>query len=376
MLRSFGVLAFVACTLLLSACDTIHSNYRFPSNEPFKATALNGAYFEVTERRRLLRITHDKTLLAAVRPPRRCDSEAAPQAPGFLTVPPFYGDRTAYAAATVSLRKFQTLLSDMAEFYFVTQDGSYARCVAQVLESWANKDALLYFERSSGRQAWYDAVWTTVSAGFAYSIVRNDPGLQAKSRQIIDDWLNKVTKKHLSISGGPRDCCNNHSYWRGLEAAIVGVVTNDRAMFSAAVETYRHALASIDKNGGLPLEMARGERAIHYQNFAILPLVHIAEIAAQQGEDLYTVTVDGKSLQSAVGFLLDAIHDPRLVETFTDKRQDLSFLDQRGELNWMEPYNAKFSDRRIEALLASRRPVIHRYAGGNSTLYFYRPRAG
>ena len=375
MLRSFGAIAFVACMFLLSACETTHPNYRFPSNEPFRVAALNGAYFDVTERRRLLRTTQDKTLLAAVRPPRRCDPEAAPQAPGFLTVPPFYGDRTAYAAATVSLRNFQTFVSDMAEFYFLTQDGSYAQCVAHALESWANKDALLYFESSSGRQAWYDAVWTTVSAAFAYSIVRNDPGVQAENRKIIDDWLSKITKKHLSISGRTRDRCNNHSYWRGLEAAIVGVVSNDRTLSSAAVNSYRHALASINNDGSLPLEMERGERAIHYQNFAVLPLVYIAEIAAHQGEDLYAVQVDGKSLHKAVEFLLDAIHDPRMIRKYSDKRQDLSFLDQRGELNWMEPYNARFPDRRIEAILAGRRPLIHRYAGGNSTLYFYRPQA-
>jgi poly(beta-D-mannuronate) lyase len=314
-------------------------------------------------------------LLAAVRPPRRCDPEAAPDAPGFLTVPPFYGDRTAYAAATVSLRNFQGSVTDMAEFYFVTQDAVYAKCVVRLLESWASKDALLNFEHSNGRQAWYDSVWTTVSAALAYSIVRDDPGVQAESRQTIDDWLNNVTKKHLSISGGPRDCCNNHFYWRGLEAAIVGVVTNDQALFSAAIKTYRRALSSIDKDGSLPLEMARGERAIHYQNFAILPLVYIAEIANHQGENLYAVTVDGRSLHAAVGFLLDAIHNPRIVEIYTDKPQDLSFVDQRGELNWMEPYNARFSDPRIEAILAGRRPVIHRYGGGNSTLYFYRPRA-
>src|SRR6185369_12026969 len=135
------------------------------------------------------------------------------------------------------------------------------------------------------------------------------------------------------------------------------------ALFSAAIKTYRRALSSIDKDGSLPLEMARGERAIHYQNFAILPLVYIAEIANHQGENLYAVTVDGRSLHAAVGFLLAAIHNPRLVEIYTDKPQDLSFVDQRGELNWMEPYNARFSDPRIEAILAGRRPVIHRYGG-------------
>lgn len=375
MLRSFDAIAFAACALLLSACETTRFDYRFPANEPLHVTALKGDYFDPAERRSLLKTTRDKTLLAALRSPRRCDTEAAPQAPGFLTVPPFYSDRTAYAAATVSLRNFQSFVSDMAEFYLVTQDGRYAQCVAHVLQSWADKDALLYFESGSGRQAWYDAVWTTVSAAFAYSIVRNDAGVQARSRQTIDDWLNKVTKKHLSISGGPRDCCNNHLYWRGLEAAIVGIVTHDRTLFSAAEKTYRHALASISKDGSLPLEMERGERAIHYQNFAVLPLVYIAEIAARQGDDLYAVVVDGKSLHTAVGFLLDAIDAPQIVKTYTDKRQDLSFVDHRGELNWMEPYNARFSDRRIEAILAGRRPVIHRYAGGNSTLYFYRPRS-
>jgi len=372
----FVVLAFVVCALMLPACATNFIDRGLRPLDDLKLADPNASYFDRSKRSALLQSSRDKTLLKAARSPRDCARQAAPEPVGFLAIPPFYGDRAGYTAATAPLRHFQNFVTDMAEFYLVTHDAAYARCVVQLLEAWADKESLLHFEYGSRRQAWYDAVWTTVSAGFAYSIIRDDAAVSARSRQTVDRWLNQVARKHHGIAGGQRDCCNNHSYWRGLETAVVGTVTGDRELFLSAAKTYRRALASLNEDGSFPFEMERGARAIHYQNFAILPLVYIAEIASRQGVHLYPLAVDGKSLSAAIGFLLDAIHDPTGVKRYTDKPQDLSFLDSRGELNWMEPYNARFPDRRIESILAPRRPVLHRYGGGNSTLYFYRPQAG
>ncbi|MGH6912099.1 MAG: alginate lyase family protein, partial [Geminicoccales bacterium] len=165
-------------------------------------------------------------------------------------------------------------------------------------------------------------------------------------------------------------CCNNHLYWRGLQAAIVGVVAEDDALFQYGVRAYRSALRDMNDDGSFRLEMARGRRAIHYQNFALLPLIYIAEVASRQGYDLYGATVDGKSIHHAVGFLLSALEDPTLVRRYTDAEQDLGFVRKGMELNWLEPYQRRFPTPRIARLLAQVRPVAHRWSGGPSTLYF------
>ena len=177
------------------------------------------------------------------------------------------------------------------------------------------------------------------------------------------------------LPGGPTSCCNNHSYWRGLEAAIVGVVSNDNDLFRFGVKKYISAIRAMNKDGSLPLEMARGKRAIHYQNFAILPLVYIAEISARQGYDLYSLNIDGKDLHLAIDFLMRCIKDKSIVKRYTSSSQDTSFIWKRHELNWMEPYIRRFKNREIGIFLSGKRPVYHRWSGGSSTLYFYSPEA-
>ena len=96
----------------------------------------------------------------------------------------------------------------------------------------------------------------------------------------------------------------------------------------------------------------------------------IAEIAANQGLDLYGLTVDGKSLHSAVRFLLDAVDDQERVAGYAwadettpvghHPSQDLGFLVRRGHgrhyMAWVEIYLARFPERpesrRLLALLA------------------------
>ena len=146
-----------------------------------------------------------------------------------------------------------------------------------MLSEWAERDSLLSFEYGEeNKQAWCSIEWTTSSAGLAYSIIRDNPALDPEIKQQIEIWLKKVAQKQISYPGGSKfTCCNNHLYWRGLEAAIVGVVTNDNKLFRFGIQKYLSALKAMNKDGSFPLEMQREERAIHYQNFAILPLVYI-----------------------------------------------------------------------------------------------------
>ena len=99
-------------------------------------------------------------------------------------------------------------------------------------------------------------------------------------------WLDAVAHKDISFEK-PTDSGNNHHYWQGLAATSVGVAAFDDKLFKFGVRTYKEAVNDIDRNGAFPKEMARHENAIHYQGFALEPLVVIAQFAARQGIDLY-----------------------------------------------------------------------------------------
>ena len=189
---------------------------------------------------------------------------------------------------------------------------------------------------------------------------------------------------------------NNHHYLRGSVDMAWGALTGDDRRFQAGIEAYRDALADMRPDGSLPLETERGARALWYQRHAIASLVVIAEIAANQGLDLYGLQTDGRDIHGAIRFLLDAIEEPAKVLPYAAANsnpgiesgpgdQDLSFLDQRGHdrhyMAWVEIYAARFPDRpeskRLLALLARTdpdfRPMIDDYSGGATTCFFARP---
>ena len=289
----------------------------------------------------------------------------------FVTMPAFYRDPEGWRRASAPFFAFEAQATGFAADYVRSGDPAHARCLLDLLFSWAERDALLAYDTEGNHgQAWFAVQWSAASAGLAYSIVRAEPTLSARRKRAVEDWLSAVVAKQTGYPGTEVTCCNNHRSWRGLGAAIAGVVAGDDRLFRYGVDAYRAALASMNPDGSLPQEMARGGRALHYQNFAVLPLVFIAEIAARQGYDLYGLEVGGRHIHLAVDFLLRAMDDPAGLRRYTAEKQDLAFIDRREELNWLEPYHQRFPGPETARWLNRLRPLAHNWTGGPGSLYF------
>ncbi|WP_371141373.1 hypothetical protein [Burkholderia cepacia] len=61
------------------------------------------------------------------------------------------------------------------------------------------------------------------------------------------------------------------------------------------------------------------------------------------------------------------MENPDSFRTITPVRQDLFPWTFRDELSWVEPYYARFGDRRLPAIIASRRPFSEWRLGGDVT---------
>ncbi len=332
----------------------------------------NASFFAVDHRRNGSWPASQTAGLATPLPANRCPEESlARPIDYFVTIPAFYQDREGWREASAPFFAFEAQVTGFAAHYVRAGEPVHAHCLLNLLSSWADRGALLAFDYEGNHgQAWYAIQWAAATAGLAYSIVRAEPSLSDGQRREVEDWLAAVVTKQIGHPGNPISCCNNHLYWRGLQAAIVGVVTGDDRLFQYGIRAYRAALTSMNPDGSLPYEMDRGTRALHYQNFAILPLVFIAEIAARQGYDLYGVEIDGRDIHLAVGFLLRAIEDPAVLRRYTAEEQDVDFIDRREELNWLEPYHRRFPGPETAPWLTRLRPLSHTWTGGPSTLYF------
>jgi poly(beta-D-mannuronate) lyase len=113
--------------------------------------------------------------------------------------------------------------------------------------------------------------------------------------------------------------------------------------------------------------MARHENALHYQSFALAPLVMIAELAEQQGIDLYDVRVSGHTINDAVDFLVRASADPSLVKKYASEPQTFSLFSGEKPPAWTEFWAARHPGKPWSELI--REPLVDSTIGGNATIY-------
>ena len=147
-------------------------------------------------------------------------------------------------------------------------------------------------------------------------------------------------------------------------------------------------------DGSLPLETARGARALWYQRHAVASLVVIAQMAAVQGIDLFGLQVDGRDLHLAIDFLLDGIEAAgaglalrrapttiRASSAVTATRTWASCAPRpRTALHGMgRDLHGAFPRSGGEPPAVGRaqgsrsltfRPMVDEYSGGNTTCYF------
>ena len=260
------------------------------------------------------------------------------------------------AAATRTYGAFERRITAGAAQYLAT--GSHAESAAALdqLDAWAQAGALLDYSREESSQAWYQAEWTLSSAGVTDSVLVNDATLDPARQRRVTAWLVAACRKDLGFER-PGDTQNNHYYWRALAAVAIGVTASDDGLFRHGVEVYRQAIGELDAVGALPKEMARHENAIHYQGFALQPLVTIAEFATRQGYDLYGYATHGRSLRDAIVFFGRAVDDPGLVKPYTSDTQSMNFGP--GDFAEIAFYAARFGTGGLppSVVAALRHPV-------------------
>lgn len=339
----------------------------------------NASFFDVPARRAAVQRGNDARLAAAMPRPVDCAKALEARAPaGPMAIPPYYLSgghgpvNPDHAAAERPYRQLEQNAAQLAGSYAARGRAEDAQCLIELALSWAEAGALLDYDPRKQSQSWYTVEWAAASLGLALSIVRGEPGLDAAKRDRVSAWLRRVVTKQIGHGGGATSCCNNHYYWRGLQAAAAGVVIPDDDLFRWGLASWWHALGHLAPDGSFPLEMARHERAIAYQNFALGPLIMTAELAARQGIDLHALGRNDRTMHDAVAFLAAAIDDPKRVTRHAAEPQYLKPVEPgSGDLAWMEFYHRRFPDRGLDRFLD--RPLFNRRLGGAAT-FFAAPR--
>lgn len=332
------------------------------------------SYIDVSRRHTELAHTKDARTRLAISQLNFCAKLPAITPPtGRMIIPPHYLSgghgpvNPAEAPVTKVYNDFEHRVTAGMNQWLVTSSKAEAQCAQQQIDTWAQAGTLLDYDPKESSQAWFQVEWTLSSIAISESVLLNEPSLDKDIVKRDIAWMNKVAHRTVDFDNAGTQK-NNHHYWRGLAAIAVGVISSDSDLFNWGIATYKEAINELDDRGALPKEMARHERAIHYQSFALQPLVPLAAFAERQGVPLmHYRSPGGKTIADAVDFLGKAIADPSVVKAYTPEEQ-LFAGDGRDFYAFAEIYSSYYPQLPASIARGLEKPTFAARIGGGMTV--------
>ena len=169
-----------------------------------------------------------------------------------------------------------------------------------------------------------------------------------------------------------REVIRTYRDYRGVAEAIrtmvirgapaIGVAADDRKDFNWAMRTYDNGVDQIQPDGALPLEMARGARALHYHLYALAPLVLLAEFGEANRLDLYAHA--NGAIHRLVNFSVAGLKDPTPFATATGVQQEVPKTISGDQIGWAPPYAQRFPNPALEQMIEAAPSLSVYYLGG------------
>ena len=293
---------------------------------------------------------------------------APPAAVRDLDIPRYYSDpagtivdpslKARYDAATAPLIAFLREVTAQADAAVKSakadKRAASARCAVGWLAAWAREGAWL--GQRITQQGEYQRKWDLGGVALAYLKVQQ--AATPAERSAIEAWLKEVADRARAFFDNPQRKRNNHWYWLGVGLGGVALATGDDRYWQMARAIAVDAARDIRSDGALVMELERGQRALHYHAFSVMPLVVLAELAAARGEDFYAL--EKGALHRLVEVTLRGLDDPATFERLAGVGQVTS--PSTPGAGWLQLYRARFPARTGAPMIAMR-PSDRRLGG-------------
>lgn len=267
----------------------------------------------------------------------------------------------------------------------ITSSADRARigpCIMRQLVVWAKADALLGNLDDNDPKGRRQAILITAFGmkGFtdAYSVALQLRAPTPDQRMLVEGWLRKLGDAiiaEFTPPSAPRpkkdqwlDRNANTRYWGASAVGLVASLTRDSRQLDWAMNVLHTGLAESDADGSFPIELSRGGRALHYQNFAMKALTLLVVVADANGRALSSE--DERRLATAARFTADAYEKPDLIAKRTGQDQ----LKKPEMADWMPLLSQHFT--RDNRNLAARLRMVASNLDPNANDYligFLRP---
>jgi len=197
--------------------------------------------------------------------------------------------------------------------------------------------------------------WLLSGTVLAYLKVRNSGAGTPQQDEQIQQWFGKLAARVKEYFDNGRkhpgsDAWNNHMCWAGLSLAAAGIATRDLESFLWGMSTYEMGVYAIQPDGSLDAEMGRGRMALHYQLYALEPLIMLAELGEANGLDLYAER-EG-AIHKLVQFDIAAMKDPGVIAKRTGEQQKVTLPFSGLDIGWAVPYVQRFPNADLAKFIA------------------------
>jgi poly(beta-D-mannuronate) lyase len=252
-----------------------------------------------------------------------------------------------------------------ADAYRTTGSRPAAECALKLIDAMAKQHSLT--GKMSSNQAYYVQGWVAGAIAIGYLKIRDAHLETAEQDKSIAEWLVSVGEESKGyfdarVAKSTSDGRNNHLYWAGVELAAIGAAANNRADFDWAVAAYDAGVSQIRPDGTLPLEMARGQRALHYHLYALAPLVMIAEFGEANGLDLYSHS-DG-AIHRLADVSIAGLANPEFFAKATGVQQEVPAKPSGDQIGWAPPYERRFPNPQLAKYISNAPSLSVYYLGG------------
>jgi poly(beta-D-mannuronate) lyase len=271
----------------------------------------------------------------------------------------------AYRKSSEGVKSIGLAIVKAADTYRTTGSRQSAQCAMAQILSLAQDHSLA--GKMSSNQAYYVQGWVVGAVAISYLKIRETGIATPQQTELIANWMQSVGEQtiayydaHKKASHG--DSQNNHLYWAGVEIAAIGVAVNNRKDFDWAMATYDNGVNQIQSDGSLPLEMARGSKALHYHLYALAPLVLLAEFGEANHLDLYAHA--NGAIHRLVNFSVAGLQDPTPFAKATGVEQEVPKRVNGDQIGWAPPYAQRFPDPALERMIKAATNLSVYYLGG------------
>jgi len=228
-----------------------------------------------------------------------------------------------------------------------------AACVYSLLTAAARADA--WDDKMPTNNGVYMQNWLLSGTALAYLKVRKSGAGTAQQDEQIQQWFRKLAARVKDYFDNGRkhsgsDAWNNHMYWAGLSLAAAGIATGDEEAFLWGMSTYEMGVYAIQPDGSLDAELARGRMALHYQLYALEPLIMLAELGEANRLDLYAER-EG-AIHRLVQFDIAAMEDPDVIAKRTGEEQKVTLPFSGLDIGWAVPYVQRFPNADLAKFIA------------------------